>query len=165
MWSDVRSHNRNAQLGSLDLLYFPGLDSQIRKNSTDSSILWIRNLSKTGIRSCRIWLQNDNNSQHALTYGGFDKFWTVEVPPFWTCFWSSKWSHQWGFCLFDCQKRGPRSSRMWVNPFRFLSKTRFFEDFPVFDSRICKNPTDGPILRIRNRPKNGLCDLTSDLIG
>ena len=62
------------KLGSLDLLYFPGFDSQIRKKNTDSSILWIRNLSKTGVRSSRIWLQNDNNSQHALTYGGFDKF-------------------------------------------------------------------------------------------
>ena len=53
-------------------------------------------------------------------------------------------------------------------PFVFCQKTRFFEDFPVFDSQICKNPTDGSILRIRNRPKNGVprvCDLTSDHIG
>ena len=49
---------------------FPVFDSQIYKTPTDGSIFFIRNLPKTGVRSSRIWLQNDNNSQHALTYGG-----------------------------------------------------------------------------------------------
>ena len=41
-------------------------------------------------------------------------------------------------------------------PFVFCQKTRFFEDFHVFDSQICKTPTDGSILRIRNRSKYGI---------
>ena len=41
-------------------------------------------------------------------------------------------------------------------PFVFCQKTRFFEDFHVFDSQICKTPTDGSILRIRNRSKYGM---------
>ena len=32
-------------------------------------------------------------------------------------------------------------------PFVFCQKSRFFEDFPVFDSQICKTPTDGSILK------------------
>ena len=60
-----------------DLLYFPVFDCQIRKTPTDGSIFWIRNLSKKGsgrLEMTQIWLQNDYNSQHALTYGEFDKF-------------------------------------------------------------------------------------------
>ena len=32
-------------------------------------------------------------------------------------------------------------------PFVFCQKTWFFEDFHVFDSQICKTPTDGSILK------------------
>ena len=82
---------------------------------------------------------------------------SVTVSSIWTCFVSSKWSHQWVFCKSDCQKQGNLRKTVF-----FLTKNeRGWPTFlnsgdPVFDSQINKNPSDGSILRVRNRSKIGV---------
>ena len=61
-----------------------------------------------------------------------------------------------GFVYLTVKNGVPGVQECGSTPFVFCQKTRFFEDFHVFDSQICKIPTDGSILRRRNLSKYGI---------